>query len=837
VGTGDPRLSGVHGPVTRTNGPYLGLDYFREQDAELFFGRDAERKRIVGNLRASRLTLLHAESGVGKSSLLRAGVAARMRRLAAASVTEGGAAPYVPVVYSDWRGDPTTGLAAALEAAVQPLLSAGVELAVPRDSLEHAIETVAAVSETTPLFILDRFEDRLHVEPVDGFDDELANCINRRDLRVHFLLSIREDAYSLIGDRFKARIPNVYGNYLRLDFLDARAAHKAIVEPVRAFNEQLSDGAPPITVEPELVDAVLKEVRRGRVTIGDDGAPAVPATARARIETAYLQLVMTRLWNEEVASGSFCLRLETLQRLGGADTIVGAHLDDAMAILAPDQRDAAAAAFRFLVTSSGRKIALSTAELREFSNAPVAPLESALEHLEQSRILRPIPSAEPGGERHREIYHDVLAPAILDWRRRYVEEQRRAATERGLAHERARAQRLELRNRRLAAAVVALATVTVALAVYVWNPEPVRRLELSSVDARFSLRGARTPDPRLVLVTVDDPTLARLDQEGRGTLRRGEYAKLLERLNGDRPAVIALDVIFKGPRDRAGDNALLNAFAATRDRLVLPFDGFQVVEDDRQRQVLQPDLLGHGEAVRATGVRTGFAGLPDDEDGHDRRADYVVATTADIDAPSFAFAAADVAMRGGLSRRRDDLPVAQRRAWGGQSDRTTWIDFQGPPGTVRRVSALNVLDGRVAAGAFTDKLVVIGVVTRASPDVHRTPLSSKRAMPGPEVQANALDTMVNHSSLRDAPLVVNLAALILLACIPAAASLTRSVPRVAIALAATTIGFLLLAQLGFDAGRIVTMVVPLLALLVGTATVILLRGMPVVRRRLSQSTK
>ena len=61
--------------------PYIGLDFFVEEDAGLFFGRDAERKRIIGNLRASRLTLLYAESGVGKCSLLRAGVSARLRQL------------------------------------------------------------------------------------------------------------------------------------------------------------------------------------------------------------------------------------------------------------------------------------------------------------------------------------------------------------------------------------------------------------------------------------------------------------------------------------------------------------------------------------------------------------------------------------------------------------------------------------------------------------------------------------------------------------------------------------------------------------------------------------
>jgi hypothetical protein len=101
----------------RINGPYVGLDYFDEEDAGLFFGRDAERKRRIGNLRSSRLTLLYAESGVGKSSLLRAGVAGRLRQLAARSAARRGSAGYVPVVFSAWQGDAKAGLVAALDAA------------------------------------------------------------------------------------------------------------------------------------------------------------------------------------------------------------------------------------------------------------------------------------------------------------------------------------------------------------------------------------------------------------------------------------------------------------------------------------------------------------------------------------------------------------------------------------------------------------------------------------------------------------------------------------------------------------------------------------------------
>ena len=186
----------------------------------------------------------------------------------------------------------------------------------------------------------------------DGFDEELAHCVNRRDLRANFLISVREDAYSLIGARFKARIPNVYGNYLHLDFLDERAARDAVLEPVKAFNGSLPRGEPHFEVETALVEAVLEQVRRGRVSIGDGGGSRCRRAGRARVETAYLQLVMKRLWDEEVAAGSQRLRLETLRRLGGADTIVRGHLDDVMAKLPAEQRDAAAAAFRFLVTSA-----------------------------------------------------------------------------------------------------------------------------------------------------------------------------------------------------------------------------------------------------------------------------------------------------------------------------------------------------------------------------------------------------------------------------------------------------------------------------------------------------
>jgi CHASE2 domain-containing sensor protein len=830
--------------VSTTDGPYVGLDYFVEDDAGLFFGRDGERKRIIGNLRASRLTLLYAESGVGKTSLLRAGVSARIRELAVRSIAERGSARYLPVVFSSWRSDPTPGLIAAIEAAVRPLLGDDEELALPRDALDNAIEHVTRSVDATPLLILDQFEEHFLYAAVgdDGFDDELARCVNRRDLRANFLISVREDAYSLIGPRFKARIPDVYGNYLHLDFLDESAAREAVVEPVRAFNERLEADAPHFEVEPALVDAVLDQVRRGRVTIGDRAGPDVEAGGPARVETAYLQLVMKRLWDEELAAGSQRLRLETLERLGGADTIVRGHLDDVLAELPSDQRDAAAAAFRFLVTSSGRKIALSADELRDFSDADAAALQPALEHLERERILRPIPSEERDGVARHEIYHDVLAPPILDWRRRHGEEQRRAETEGRLAQARQRARRLEVRNRRLSAAVIALTAVAIGLALYLWDPEPVQRLELGTIDTRYSVRGSGAADPRLVMIAVDDKTLERFDPDRTGRLPRDEYARMLEQLGRERPAVIALDVIFEGQREPRGDRALLGAIRDTHERLVLAFQHFVVLAKDDGTPAIRADLLGQPAAVSRTGVRTGYAGLPEDVDDVNRRADYLVdlipdVTGADIgasqgmSAPTFAFAGADLESGGKLGRRVDDLPAASRRAWGGQSDRTTWIDYRGPAGTVRRVSALDVLDGRMPRNAFRDKLVVIGVTARDNPDVHETPLDSSRGMPGAEVQANALDTMLSGQGLRDVAPLVDILAIILLACVPAVANLTRSWRITAAATAALAMVFLAVAQLVFQGGWIVAVAVPLAALVAAASGVAALTAARLIRRQ------
>jgi ABC-type transport system involved in cytochrome bd biosynthesis fused ATPase/permease subunit len=80
--------------------PYKGLAPFEdsELDALLFFGRERETEIVVANMLASKLTVLYGPSGVGKSSILRAAVARRLREVAPEAEV---------VVLDEWSVEPT----------------------------------------------------------------------------------------------------------------------------------------------------------------------------------------------------------------------------------------------------------------------------------------------------------------------------------------------------------------------------------------------------------------------------------------------------------------------------------------------------------------------------------------------------------------------------------------------------------------------------------------------------------------------------------------------------------------------------------------------------------
>lgn len=83
--------------------PYKGLETFGEDDAEVFFGRARETSIVTSNVRTARLTVLFAASGVGKSSLARAGVVHQLHLHPGQAV----------IIEDTWTGDPVAALKAS----------------------------------------------------------------------------------------------------------------------------------------------------------------------------------------------------------------------------------------------------------------------------------------------------------------------------------------------------------------------------------------------------------------------------------------------------------------------------------------------------------------------------------------------------------------------------------------------------------------------------------------------------------------------------------------------------------------------------------------------------
>jgi WD40 repeat protein len=403
--------------------PFVGLVPYREEDADLFFGRDDEVRIVTGNLRSSRLTIVYGGSGVGKTSLLEAGAIHALHRQVLANAANGGRAPFAVCSFRAWRDEPLPALVETIRAAAAEA-AGGAELTAWAPG-EPLAETLRGWTEQvrTLLVVLDQFEDYFLYHPDEDGEGTFAGAfegiVNEPNLRVNFVLSLREDAWAKL-DRFEGRVPGLFANYVRIEHLDRDAAREAITGPVEEWNRRLPAGEAPYSVEPALVDAVVDAAAAGELT-GADGA-AGEAPRGDAIEAPFLQLVMERLWRATVAAGGRALTLARLEELGGAQRIVDNHLREALRALTRREQGVAADCFRYLVTRSKTKIAHPASDLAEWTRRREPEVTAVLDKLcrgESGRILRAVhPPSDTESTRY-ELFHDVLAEPILEWRRGY----------------------------------------------------------------------------------------------------------------------------------------------------------------------------------------------------------------------------------------------------------------------------------------------------------------------------------------------------------------------------------------------------------------------------------
>jgi CHASE2 domain-containing sensor protein len=334
--------------------------------------------------------------------------------------------------------------------------------------------------------------------------------------------------------------------------------------------------------------------------------------------------------------------------------------------------------------------------------------------------------------------------------------------------------------------VLVVALVAVLAGIAASASGVLDRQESDTVDLRFALRGDHRPAD-VVVVGIDDVTFGDLGL--RWPFPRGLHAEAIDRLREGGAKVIVYDVQFTEPsRDVRQDLRLYDAIGRARNVVLATSE---IGADG------STDVLGGDANLRAAGARAAAAYLPKDGRGVIRR------FTRELSGlETLPVAAAEVAR--GAPVTADEVP----------SDGML-IDFRGGPGTIRTVSFSDLLAGRVPASLLRGAVVVVGATAPSLQDVHLTPAGPDNPMPGPEVQANAIWTML-HGDLRPSPGWLGLLMIVGMGVVAPLASLRVRFLAVAIGalvLAAAAAGGSVLA---FDAGMVVPVVVPILTLTAAT---------------------
>jgi adenylate cyclase len=302
-------------------------------------------------------------------------------------------------------------------------------------------------------------------------------------------------------------------------------------------------------------------------------------------------------------------------------------------------------------------------------------------------------------------------------------------------------------------AALALAVVALAAAAHPLMQGLENRLLDSFVRSQAA---ARAPDPGIVLVDIDEKSLARMEKEaGRWPWPRVVYATLVEGLAAQKPRAIVFDILFTEKDSfRPDDDAAFGESAARYPNVYFPLlrlppsgdaNGPRVAQlagvlglmhtrsaDPEARVGLVPPL-SLPESVYG---RTGLIDFIEDADGVGRR--YLLReTVGGWQIPSLP---ARVAFDLGFPVPDQDSLV---------------LDWRGAAKSFPRVSFSDLYEDfdrsakQRPADEFAGKIVIIGTAATALQDLRVTPMSHTH--PGAEILGTAIENLKNGRQMRHAP--------------------------------------------------------------------------------------
>lgn len=477
--------------------PWLGLDSFSEATRGYFHGREEEGAELARRVQRKPLTVLFGQSGLGKTSILRAGLVPRLR-------PEGYCPVYLRVDYGADAPPPAEQLKQAVFRETQASGAwSKTGVAVEGESLweflHHRDDQLldADGRVLTPLLIFDQFEEIFTLAQADDagraraalFIDELADLVENRPPRAlearleqddglidrfdfarcdyRVLIALRED-YLAHLEALKGTMPSITQNRMRLARMTGAQALEAVLKPGGTLVTQ------------EVAESIVRFVAGGA------------ELRNAEVEPSLLSLICRELNAARIAQG---------RREISADLLAGSHATILAEFYQRALADQPPGVHRFiedaLLTESGfRENIAQERVLKAFAEAGATP--DALARLVDRRLLR---IEERLDVRRVELTHDVLCGVVGAARHSRQEREARDAAQAQLATQRERelATRAALvRARKVAAVCGVLALLAVGAAAFgIYGMHQAQA-------TRAIAETARGESERLIVYLLDD---------------------------------------------------------------------------------------------------------------------------------------------------------------------------------------------------------------------------------------------------------------------------------------------------------------------------------------------
>ena len=416
---------------------YPGPRPYQEADSSLFFGRSSEVTELLDSIIVHQAILIHGESGLGKSSLINAGLIPRLRL-----------ENFVPILFR-FKDEEISPVENILTDFASILPSLKLPDGLPKDhSLWYILKNYNA-SGQVPVLIFDQFEEFSVFGEADkaGFYRELIVLFTRVSVLLttfiretlekedqimwyepadfRLVISLRSDKLQVAED-LASHIPKLHRNRYKLQHIQANSARQLIVLPAMASpTETLTFNSKQFTIDQTVIDHILS-------VIGYEGD---------KIETTQMQMIC-----QEIEAHVRALKLEredekikitdgdfSLEKLKDIPKgFYGKQLASLKNSLSRREFDAVRELIEKRMLVEGQKTSVDWLSIKEFlirqfpkHKLPVAAvahsdekvkspedvwLDDIIDKLLDLRILR----ALPYGERtFYEISHDTLIPGIM----------------------------------------------------------------------------------------------------------------------------------------------------------------------------------------------------------------------------------------------------------------------------------------------------------------------------------------------------------------------------------------------------------------------------------------